>query len=111
KEEEVGLDKLGEGGKEVVSKIGEFGGDIGSELFGDRGGEVLFGGGEGGEDVYKRSGDKDDVYIEEFWDSDVKSFDSSMSSSRDSDVKSFDSSIAVTFALYLGCRALRNFLT
>ncbi|GJS90996.1 hypothetical protein Tco_0773632, partial [Tanacetum coccineum] len=34
-----------------------------------------------------------------------------MSSSRDSDVKSFDSSIAVTFALHLGCRALRNFLT
>ncbi|GKG13613.1 hypothetical protein Tco_0350573 [Tanacetum coccineum] len=34
-----------------------------------------------------------------------------MSSSRDSDVKSFDSSIAMTFALHLGCRALRNFLT
>ncbi|GJW72670.1 hypothetical protein Tco_0129587 [Tanacetum coccineum] len=49
KEEDVGLDELGEGGKEVVSKIGEFGGDIGSELLGDRGGEVLFGGGEGGE--------------------------------------------------------------
>ncbi|GJX53635.1 retrovirus-related pol polyprotein from transposon TNT 1-94 [Tanacetum coccineum] len=32
-------------------------------------------------------------------------------SSRDSDVKSFDSSITVTFALHLGCRALRNFLT
>ncbi|GKF76955.1 hypothetical protein Tco_0229425, partial [Tanacetum coccineum] len=34
-----------------------------------------------------------------------------MSSSRDSDVKSFDSLVAVTFALHLGCRALRNFLT
>nr|GEW81397.1 copia protein [Tanacetum cinerariifolium] len=34
-----------------------------------------------------------------------------ISSSRDSDVKSFDSSISVTFALHLGCRALRNFLT
>ncbi|GJW61523.1 hypothetical protein Tco_0110858 [Tanacetum coccineum] len=44
-----GLDELGEGGKEVVSKIREFGGDIGSELLRDRGGEVLFGGGEGGE--------------------------------------------------------------
>ncbi|GJT03190.1 hypothetical protein Tco_0824359 [Tanacetum coccineum] len=40
---------LGEGSKEVVSKIGEFGGDIGSELLGDRGGEILFGGGKGGE--------------------------------------------------------------
>ncbi|GJU06169.1 hypothetical protein Tco_1122599 [Tanacetum coccineum] len=49
KEEDVGLDELGEGSKEVVSKIGEFGGDIGSELLGDRGGEVLFGGGKGGE--------------------------------------------------------------
>ncbi|GJS78891.1 hypothetical protein Tco_0728772 [Tanacetum coccineum] len=48
KEEDVGLDELGEGGKEVVSKIGDFGGDIGSELLGDKGGEVLFGGGEGG---------------------------------------------------------------
>ncbi|GJR49691.1 hypothetical protein Tco_1400212 [Tanacetum coccineum] len=37
KEEDVGLDELREGGKEVVSKIGEFGGDIGSELPGDRG--------------------------------------------------------------------------
>ncbi|GJU58865.1 hypothetical protein Tco_1236631 [Tanacetum coccineum] len=44
-----GLDELWEGSKEVVSKIGEFGGDIGSELLGDRGGEVLFGGGKGGE--------------------------------------------------------------
>ncbi|GJU87630.1 hypothetical protein Tco_1295176 [Tanacetum coccineum] len=34
KEEEVGLDELGEGGKGVVSKIREFGGDIGSELLG-----------------------------------------------------------------------------
>ncbi|GKE42923.1 hypothetical protein Tco_1470207 [Tanacetum coccineum] len=49
KEKDVGLDELREGGKEVVSKIGEFGGDIGSELLGDRGGKVLFGGGEGGE--------------------------------------------------------------
>ncbi|GJY63680.1 zinc finger, CCHC-type containing protein [Tanacetum coccineum] len=49
KEEYVGLDELGEGGNGVVSKIGEFGGDIGSELLGERGGEVLFGGGEGGE--------------------------------------------------------------
>ncbi|GKD87810.1 hypothetical protein Tco_1358964 [Tanacetum coccineum] len=49
KEEDVGLDELGEGGKGVVSKIGEFGEDIDSELLGERGGEVLFGGGEGGE--------------------------------------------------------------
>ncbi|GJZ84068.1 hypothetical protein Tco_0649241 [Tanacetum coccineum] len=48
KEDDVGLDELGEEGKEVVSKIREFGGDIGSELLGDRGGEVLFSGGEGG---------------------------------------------------------------
>ncbi|GKB88298.1 hypothetical protein Tco_0960570 [Tanacetum coccineum] len=47
--EDVGLDELGEGSKEVVSEIGEFGGDIGSELLGDRGGEVPFGGGKGGE--------------------------------------------------------------
>ncbi|GJW73869.1 hypothetical protein Tco_0133239 [Tanacetum coccineum] len=47
--QDQGLDELGEGSKEVVSKIGEFGGDIGSELLGDRGGEVLFGGGKGGE--------------------------------------------------------------
>ncbi|GJU39317.1 hypothetical protein Tco_1192274, partial [Tanacetum coccineum] len=39
KEEDVGLDELGEGGKGVVSKIGEFGGDLGSELFGDREGD------------------------------------------------------------------------
>ncbi|GKD69733.1 hypothetical protein Tco_1323823, partial [Tanacetum coccineum] len=39
KKEDVGLDELGEGGKGVVSKIGEFGGDLGSELLGDRGGE------------------------------------------------------------------------
>ncbi|GJV52701.1 retrovirus-related pol polyprotein from transposon TNT 1-94 [Tanacetum coccineum] len=39
KEENVGLDELGDGGKGVVSKIGEVGGDLGSELFGDRGGE------------------------------------------------------------------------
>ncbi|GJV33028.1 hypothetical protein Tco_1393428 [Tanacetum coccineum] len=39
KKEDVGLDELGEGGKRVVSKIGEFGGDLGSELLGDRGGE------------------------------------------------------------------------
>ncbi|GJT07451.1 retrovirus-related pol polyprotein from transposon TNT 1-94 [Tanacetum coccineum] len=37
--EDVGLDELGEGGKGVVSKIGEIGGDLGSELLGDRGGE------------------------------------------------------------------------
>ncbi|GJY78697.1 hypothetical protein Tco_0484498 [Tanacetum coccineum] len=49
KEEDVGLDELGEGCKGVVSKIEEFGGDIGSRLLGERGGEVLFGGGEGGE--------------------------------------------------------------
>ncbi|GJV73188.1 hypothetical protein Tco_1493183 [Tanacetum coccineum] len=66
KEEDVGLDELGEGSKEVVSKIREFGGDIGSELLGDRGGEVLFGGGKGGEEVVIEM-DKDDVYIEEFW--------------------------------------------
>ncbi|GKA33439.1 hypothetical protein Tco_0719868 [Tanacetum coccineum] len=59
--EDVGLDELGEGGKEVVSKIGEFGGDIGSELLGDRGGEVLFGGGEGGE-VFKESRDGSSEY-------------------------------------------------
>ncbi|GJS81312.1 hypothetical protein Tco_0747853 [Tanacetum coccineum] len=47
--EDVGLDELGEGSKEVVSKIKEFGGDIGSELLGDRGGDVLFGGRKGGE--------------------------------------------------------------
>nr|GFA21535.1 hypothetical protein [Tanacetum cinerariifolium] len=34
-----------------------------------------------------------------------------MNSSRDSDVKSFDSLIVMTFALHLGCRALKNFLT
>nr|GEV88922.1 ribonuclease H-like domain-containing protein [Tanacetum cinerariifolium] len=64
KREDVGLDELGEGGKEVVSKIGEFGGYLGHKLLGDRGGEederwfivigvvggVLFGGGEGGDD-------------------------------------------------------------
>ncbi|GJS50439.1 hypothetical protein Tco_0623801 [Tanacetum coccineum] len=43
KEEDVGLDELGEGGKGVVSKIGEFGGDLGSELFGDRGGDDMLG--------------------------------------------------------------------
>ncbi|GKE15338.1 hypothetical protein Tco_1422915 [Tanacetum coccineum] len=48
REEDVGLDELGEGGKGVVSKIGEFGGDIDSGLLGERGGEILFGGGEGG---------------------------------------------------------------
>ncbi|GJR43765.1 hypothetical protein Tco_1311868 [Tanacetum coccineum] len=32
KEEDVGLDELGEGGKGVVSKIGEFVGDIDSGL-------------------------------------------------------------------------------
>ncbi|GJS43335.1 hypothetical protein Tco_0568378 [Tanacetum coccineum] len=41
KEENVGLDELEEGGKGVVSKIGEVGGDLGSELFGDRGGECM----------------------------------------------------------------------
>ncbi|GJU91471.1 hypothetical protein Tco_1303894 [Tanacetum coccineum] len=39
KKEDLGLDELGEGGKGVVSKIREFGGDLGSELLGDRGGE------------------------------------------------------------------------
>ncbi|GJT49382.1 hypothetical protein Tco_0975539 [Tanacetum coccineum] len=39
KKEDVGLDELGEGGKGVVSKIGEFGGDLSSELLGDREGE------------------------------------------------------------------------
>ncbi|GJQ94494.1 polyubiquitin 10 [Tanacetum coccineum] len=39
KEEDVGLDELGEGGKGVVSKIGEFGGDIDSGLLGERGGK------------------------------------------------------------------------
>ncbi|GJR16316.1 hypothetical protein Tco_0798968 [Tanacetum coccineum] len=39
KKEDVGLDELGEGGKGVVSKIGEFGGDLGSELLRDRGGK------------------------------------------------------------------------
>ncbi|GKA21651.1 hypothetical protein Tco_0701640 [Tanacetum coccineum] len=43
KEEDVGSDELGEGGKRVVSKIGEFGGDLGSELFGDRGGDDMLG--------------------------------------------------------------------
>nr|GEU52501.1 hypothetical protein [Tanacetum cinerariifolium] len=57
-------DELWEGGKGVVSKIGEFGGYLGSKLLRDRGGEedkrgfivigevggVLFGGGEGGDD-------------------------------------------------------------
>nr|GEY02791.1 hypothetical protein [Tanacetum cinerariifolium] len=37
KRDDVGLDELGEGGKGVVSKIGEFGGDLGSKLLGDRG--------------------------------------------------------------------------
>ncbi|GJS44708.1 putative reverse transcriptase domain-containing protein [Tanacetum coccineum] len=41
KEENVGLDELGEGGKRVVSKIGEVGEDLGSELFEDRGGECM----------------------------------------------------------------------
>ncbi|GKB92315.1 hypothetical protein Tco_0964587 [Tanacetum coccineum] len=49
KEKDVGLDELGEGGKGVVSNIGEFGGDIGNELLGERGGKVLFSRGEGGE--------------------------------------------------------------
>ncbi|GJW11211.1 RNA-directed DNA polymerase, eukaryota, reverse transcriptase zinc-binding domain protein [Tanacetum coccineum] len=43
KEEDVGLDGLGEGGKGVVSKIREFGEDLGSELFGDRGGDDMLG--------------------------------------------------------------------
>ncbi|GJU99739.1 hypothetical protein Tco_1329010 [Tanacetum coccineum] len=63
KKKDVGLNELGEGGKGVVSKIGEFGRDLGSELLRDRGDEedekgfivigdvsgVLFGGGEGGD--------------------------------------------------------------
>ncbi|GKB79489.1 hypothetical protein Tco_0946384 [Tanacetum coccineum] len=63
KKEDVGLDELGERGTGVVSKIGKFGGDLGDELLGDRGGQedergfifigevggVLFGGGEGGD--------------------------------------------------------------
>ncbi|GJR17828.1 hypothetical protein Tco_0966355 [Tanacetum coccineum] len=36
----VGVVQWNEVGKGVVSKIGEFGGDLGSELFGDRGGEL-----------------------------------------------------------------------
>ncbi|GJZ56456.1 polyubiquitin 3 [Tanacetum coccineum] len=48
KEEDVGLDELGKGGKGVVSKIGEFGGDIDSGLLGERGGEIVFAGGKGG---------------------------------------------------------------
>ncbi|GKA90538.1 hypothetical protein Tco_0812408 [Tanacetum coccineum] len=39
KERDVGFGELGEGGIGVVSKIGEIGGDVGEELFGDRGGE------------------------------------------------------------------------
>ncbi|GJU62758.1 hypothetical protein Tco_1244593 [Tanacetum coccineum] len=39
KEEDVGLDEFGEGGKGVVSKIREFSRDLSSELFGDKGGE------------------------------------------------------------------------
>ncbi|GJW18051.1 hypothetical protein Tco_0025487 [Tanacetum coccineum] len=39
KEEDVGFGELGEGGIGVVSKIGEIGGDVGRELFRDRGGE------------------------------------------------------------------------
>ncbi|GJS34641.1 hypothetical protein Tco_0533023 [Tanacetum coccineum] len=39
KKEDVGLDELGKGGKGVVSKIGEFSRDLGSELLRDRGGE------------------------------------------------------------------------
>ncbi|GKF96668.1 hypothetical protein Tco_0292489, partial [Tanacetum coccineum] len=46
-----------------------------------------------------------------FLDDHFVNFEVPISSSRDSDVKSFDSSIDVTFALYLGSRALRNFLT
>ncbi|GJV74316.1 hypothetical protein Tco_1494311 [Tanacetum coccineum] len=42
KEEDVGFGELGEGGIGVVSKIGEIGGDVGEELFGDRGGEDIF---------------------------------------------------------------------
>ncbi|GJT52700.1 hypothetical protein Tco_0978857 [Tanacetum coccineum] len=33
KEEYVGLDELGDGGKGVVSKIGEFGGDLGTIIW------------------------------------------------------------------------------
>ncbi|GJU82344.1 hypothetical protein Tco_1284709 [Tanacetum coccineum] len=48
KEEDVGLDEfIGEEAMSV-SKIGEFGGDIDSGLLGERGCEILFGGGEGG---------------------------------------------------------------
>ncbi|GJU78564.1 hypothetical protein Tco_1275634 [Tanacetum coccineum] len=39
KEKDVGLGELGEGGKGVVSKIRDNGGDIGREFFGDRRGE------------------------------------------------------------------------
>ncbi|GJV89879.1 hypothetical protein Tco_1533817 [Tanacetum coccineum] len=48
KEEDVVLDELGEGGKGVVSKIGEFGEDVDSGLLGERVGEILSCGGEGG---------------------------------------------------------------
>ncbi|GJW25917.1 hypothetical protein Tco_0607029 [Tanacetum coccineum] len=41
KEEDVGLDEFGEGGKGVVSKIREFSRDLSSELFGDKG-EYVF---------------------------------------------------------------------
>ncbi|GJT69549.1 hypothetical protein Tco_1028835 [Tanacetum coccineum] len=39
KKDDVGLDELGEGGKGMISKIGEFGRYLGSELLGDKGGE------------------------------------------------------------------------
>ncbi|GJV36689.1 hypothetical protein Tco_1409166 [Tanacetum coccineum] len=53
KEEDVGFDELGEGGLGVVSKIGEIGGDVGRELFGDRGGDMSSDG-EGDVHTYRR---------------------------------------------------------
>ncbi|GKC91788.1 hypothetical protein Tco_1152437 [Tanacetum coccineum] len=39
KERDVRFGEFGEGCIGVVSKIGEIGGDVGGEMFGDRGGE------------------------------------------------------------------------
>ncbi|GKG35626.1 hypothetical protein Tco_0440780, partial [Tanacetum coccineum] len=53
KEEDVGFGELGEGDIRVVSKIGEIGGDVGRELFGERGGDMS-------------SGEEGNVYIGEY---------------------------------------------
>nr|GEW88327.1 hypothetical protein [Tanacetum cinerariifolium] len=50
-------------------------------------------------------------YFGIFLDDHLVNFEVPMSSSSDGDANSFDSSIAVTFALHLGSRALRNFQT